>query len=250
MIKTILVCLLTCTLHMCWSADKPLHIACIGDSITQGRGGDKPEQSWRYPFWKHLVDNKINFTFVGSTTTGFHSTPEYPDYKNSKFPNIHEGHWGWTTDGINAKMPGWIKNYKQLDIALILLGANDGGQGKKAKLSVEEIVTQTCKEYGELVAILRKKNPKVKIVFAENPPAWDPFPQLNAGLKEFAKKNSSKDSPIAVAITSKGWISHPDKENSDTIDWVHTSVRGDKKIADAFWATLKPMLAEQLKNKP
>lgn len=227
------------------SAAEPLHIACIGDSITQGRGGDKPEYSYRYPFWKLLIDNDIEHVFEGSLKIGFTSTPTYEAYKEQTFSNINEGHWGWTTDGINAQLPGWVADYKKLDIALIQLGTNDGGKDKKAGISPADSVIQTTKEYKQLIDILRKKNPKVIIVFGECMHAWEPFPALNKSLKELAEKESSKDSPVKVANLSQGWVSDPGKENTCTIDWVHTGPRGDKMMADEFWKTLQPLLPKK-----
>ncbi len=226
-------------------AAEPLHIACIGDSITQGRGGEKPEYSYRYPLWKLFIDNKVDHVFVGSHKIGFTSTPTYADYKGQKFSNINEGHWGWTTDGVNAKLPGWIAKYKKLDIALVQLGTNDKSHDKKAGKTEEEMVVQTTKEYKQLIYILRKKNPKVIIVFGECMHAWKPFPALNKSLKDLAEKESTKDSPIKVANLSKGWISDPKHKNTCTIDWVHTAPRGDKMMADEFWRVLKPLLPKK-----
>lgn len=245
MLRSILVCLLCCIcLISAAEENKPLYIACIGDSITQGRGGDKPELSWRYPFWKLLIDNEIKHEFVGSMKKGFTSTPEYPDYKGRTFSNINEGHWGWTTAAVAEKLPGWVAGYKGLDIALIQLGSNDGKKHKKNNLTEAQGVEASGEDYKKLIAILRKKNPKVKIVFGECMHAWKPFPALNKKMKAVAKELSTEESPIVVAELSKGWISNPEKKNSDTIDWVHTSVRGDKKMADEFWKTLKPLLSK------
>ena len=78
----------------------PLHIVAIGDSITQGRGdhagsGAKwtPTYGWRYAFWKNCVDAAIECRMVGSMTTGFESTPEYPEYRGKNFLNCHEARW-------------------------------------------------------------------------------------------------------------------------------------------------------------
>jgi lysophospholipase L1-like esterase len=245
MLRFLFIAAIISTLPTIQAADEPLHIACIGDSITQGRGGDKPELSWRYPFWKLLIDNEIDHIFVGSMSKGFTSTPLYPDYKDQKFSNISEGHWGWTTAGVNEKLPGWVDQYKKFDIALVQLGSNDGKKHKKNGLTEEQGIEASGEDYKKLIAILRRKNPKVKIVFGECMHAWKPFPALNTKLKAVAKELSTEESPIVIANLSKGWISDPKHENTDTIDWVHTSVRGDKKIADEFWKTLKPLL----KNK-
>ena len=239
MLRITILCLLCC---YTFSASETLHIACIGDSITQGRGGDKPELSYRYPLWKLFIDNNISHTFVGSMNSGFESTPNYPDYKDQQFSNINEGHWGWPTVNVNNKLAEWIKAYPQLDIALVQLGTNDKRIYKKEGLSVEDGIQASLKEYRRLIQILRQRNPQVVIVFGECMHAWEPFPTMNKGLKEIATEMSSDASPIAVAPLSKGWISDPKNPQSDTIDWVHTSARGDAKMAKAFWATLQPLL--------
>ena len=237
-----LITLSLLTICCLFASDAPLHIACIGDSITQGRGGDKPEQSYRYPLWKILVDNDIKHTFVGSMNKGFESTPTYPDYKGQTFSNINEGHWGWPTVNVNNKLAAWAEKYPGLDVAIIQLGTNDKRIYKKQGLSQEDGIKESLKEYRRIIEILRKRNPKVIIIFGECMHAWDPFPPMNKGLKDIAKELSTADSPIAVAELSKGWISDPKHKETDTIDWVHTSVRGDKKMADKFWAVLKPLI--------
>ena len=69
------------------SADAaPLRVVCIGDSIAQGRGNRTasgndglPTDGWRYAFWKDCVEAGHPIKFVGSTSTGFESTPVYAD---------------------------------------------------------------------------------------------------------------------------------------------------------------------------
>ncbi len=233
------LCLALCMADL--RSAEALKIVCIGDSITQGRGGDKAEMSYRYPLWKLLIDHNIQHQFVGSHAVGFESTPIYPDYKGQRFPNENEGHWGWTTEAVAEKLPGWIKAY-DMDVALILLGANDARVDKKAGLSFNECAAKTTIEYKGILDLLRKKNPQVKIVIGEVMHAWEPFPQINAALNALALAESSEASPIVVAKLGTNWISDPKHPHSDTIDWVHTAPSGDKKMADQFWLVLEPLL--------
>ena len=46
-------------------------ILCVGDSITEATVNapiNNGNLSWRYPFWKHLVDNNVAHEFVGTRT--------------------------------------------------------------------------------------------------------------------------------------------------------------------------------------
>ncbi|MFM7438656.1 MAG: SGNH/GDSL hydrolase family protein, partial [Snowella sp.] len=108
---------------------KPIQIALIGDSITQGRRGN-PEQnlpptiSWRYPFWQKLVDQNINVNLVGSNQSGFEGDPPWPNYKEKIFDRDHEARWGASTEEILAQLSTGLTRYTP-DLALILLGTND-----------------------------------------------------------------------------------------------------------------------------
>ncbi len=46
----------------CRSADDPVRILLVGDSVTQGSAGD---WTWRYRLAQHLVDADVPFDFVG-----------------------------------------------------------------------------------------------------------------------------------------------------------------------------------------
>lgn len=79
---------------------------CIGDSITEGQGGLSPAANgytWRYDFWKHLVDNGDTCNFVGTRTSNYSSSVAYPTYTPATGPlagqvqtfvNKHEAIWG------------------------------------------------------------------------------------------------------------------------------------------------------------
>lgn len=218
------------------SPAKPVRIVCIGDSITQGRkggGAHAPTLSWRYPLWKLCVDAKAEVDFVGSLKGGFEGDPEWPDHAGKSFDRDHEGHWGWTTRGIREKLPEWLKGYEP-DVALVLLGTNDGGQ----KMTVDDTATEMAK----LIELLRGRNPKVTILLGQCFQEWAPFPALRTKMEALAKEKSSATSPIVVVDASKGWVSKPDLPGTHTVDWVHPNAAGDAKLADAFFEALKPQL--------
>jgi len=220
---------------------RPVRIACIGDSITQGRGGDSPTYSWRYPFWKKLIDAGVDFDLVGSIKTGFETSPDWADYKGKSFDRDHEGHWGWHTDGIRDKLPGWLEGYTP-DITLIQLGTND--------FSDENPVESTKAEMGQVIDILRKDNPNVTIFIGLPYQEWKPTPALSDAFRDLATEKTLPNSHVAVVMHGTGWVSDPNQPGSHTVDWAHPNLNGDTKIAQAYLEALAPYLKIEVSAKP
>jgi len=209
-------------------------IVCIGDSITQGRGSPLPQTySWRYPLWKLLIDANMYFDFVGSMTTGFSGDPNWADYKGYSFDRNHEGHWGWTTDGIRDQLAGWLAGYTP-DIALILLGTNDFGAG--------DTVAMVKEEMRDIIDLLRADNANVIIIIGQPFQEWAPFPALCVAYAELAAEETHPNSPVSVVAHAPGWISNPDLPGTHTVDWVHPNVSGDLKLATNWYGVIRPYL--------
>ncbi len=235
------ICVLTFSLHAA-----PLRLVCIGDSITQGRGdrsrGGAPWTStfsYRYPIWKMLVDAKADVDFVGSLSGGFEGDPDWADYQGRKFDRDHEGHWGWETVDVAKKLPEWIEGYTP-DIALILLGTNDanGKTPEEKKASVERVRAAMA----DLIATLRKRNPKVVVLLGQCFQEWEPFPEMRKAMAELAQAQTTDASRIVVVDHSPGWVTDPKKPGTHTVDWVHPNPAGDDKLARHWFEALKPLL--------
>jgi hypothetical protein len=56
------------------------------------------------------------------------------------------------------------------------------------------------------------------------------------------KEISTKESPVMTVATYEGWIENPDQAGSDTFDWAHPNERGQAKLADKWFAAMKPLL--------
>ncbi len=214
---------------------KPVRIVAIGDSITQGRkggGANKPCTSWRHPFWKQLVDLGASFDLVGSEKGGFEGDPDWADHKGKPFDRDHEGHWGWKTSDIRAKLGGWLEGYTA-DVALIQLGTNDA-----KVLSLED----TQAEMRKIIGLLRAKNPKVTVLIGQCFHAWEPFPAMRKKMDELAKELSTKGAPVETVDLSPGWVSDPKAAGTHTVDWVHPNEAGDARLAELWMGALKPHL--------
>jgi len=236
-------------LHVSTSAQgNPIRIVEIGDSITQGRGdhsagGEKrqPTYSYRYPLWKMLVDAGTNFECVGSLNIGFESNPNWADYKGHSFARAHEGHWGWKTSEVADKLPKWIQGYTP-DIAMVLLGGNDmtGKTPDEWSKNIESV----REAMRSIFATLRRKNPKVVILLGQCYSEWEPFPQLRVAMTDLAKTETTVPSPVVVVDHSLGWVSDPQKPDTDTVDWVHPNPQGDEKLARHWFTALEAYLAK------
>lgn len=227
-----------------WDRDsKPIQIALIGDSITQGRRGNPEENlpatiSWRYPFWQKLVDQNINVNLVGSNQSGFEGDPPWPNYKGKVFDRDHESRWGATTEEIIAQLSTGLTLYRP-DLALILLGTNDV---RVDQALGKDTVQQTKADLTKMINLLRQDNPDVVIVIGEPFQEWEPFPAIALAYQEVAAQLSTDRSPITTVKTQTDWISNPDKEGTCTVDWVHPNTKGDGIIAEAFYQGIKPYL--------
>lgn len=214
----------------------PLRIVPIGDSITQGRLGDgsfdsseASTLSYRYALWQLFVDAGIDVDFVGSHAGGFGGDPAWEDYRGQRFDRDHEGHWGWRLDDIRDSLPAWLGEY-EADVALIMLGTNDVNAG--------DTVSQMLLEAEDIIAILRQANPDIVIIWGHAFQEWDPFPAFREEMEALAIEMSTARSPILTVSRADDWVSDPSLPASDTVDWVHPNLRGDQKLAEAFFEAI------------
>jgi lysophospholipase L1-like esterase len=234
--RPFLLVLLMALATTCLAAADPVRVVCIGDSITQGNDGRPDRQrtfSWRYPLWKRCLDAGVALEMVGSMTTGFEGAPPYAPHKGKDFPNVHEGRWGWTAMGLRDELrrsgPPWTA-----DVAIILLGTNGNSEGKP--------FTETVTAVGDLVALLRARNPQVRVAIGQPFQPWKPFPELAAAYATLASDLSTATSPVITVATSEGWVSDPKQPGSCTTDWVHPNTTGDEHLAQRFFAAIAPWL--------
>jgi len=203
--------------------------ACIlplGDSITQS---DASHVSYRYWLWDKLRGSGTGFDLVGSLRTNFGGSPAFP---SDAFDRDHEGHWGFRVDEVRDRLREWLGAYP-VGIALVHLGTNDLIQGQS--------IDGTIAELGAVIDLLRQKNPQIAILLAQVIPttydANDALTQLNARIPALAQSKTSARSPVLVVDQSSGF-----DRAADTFDGVHPNERGEKKMAERWYAALRPLL--------
>ncbi|MCF8367941.1 MAG: SGNH/GDSL hydrolase family protein [Bacteroidales bacterium] len=199
------------------------NILPLGNSVTQGT---ESTYSYRYPLWQKLIDENVDFNFVGSLSDNFGGTPIFPMYNGQTFDQDHEGHWGWRCDEILDQLPNWLPLYTS-DVVLIHLGTNDLYQGN----GDPENIAQTISELEDIILVLRSNNPNVIVLLATlipstNPLLLDKIPLLNEEMPQISIDLDDPNSPILIVDQFDGFDAA-----LDTYDGVHPNETGEDKMA-------------------
>ena len=202
--------------------DPRIRIMPLGDSITQGPA---EEDSYRRPLWKMLKTTGARVDFVGSMKRN------YPDAKpaHSDFDMDHEGHWGWQTGEVLAKIDGWAAEHVP-DIVLLHLGTNDILHGQKNQDTVEKL--------RGIIVVLRKHNSGVKIFLAQLIPMGGKaanlkIQELNQLIPDMAHSMTSEASPVRIVDQYEGFDAL-----KDTSDGIHPNESGIEKMAQKWCQAL------------
>ncbi|THV08945.1 hypothetical protein E9934_18200 [Nocardioides caeni] len=117
----------------------PLRVMVVGDSISQGFGGDA---TWRYWFWRETQRQGVPLDFVGPDTgfvTGYGTRYEFAD---PRFDRDHAARGGSTINNHLARIDGLMATYAP-QVVVIELGVNDalrGDNGATIAAELEEMV--------------------------------------------------------------------------------------------------------------
>ena len=237
--KTFLFILITFLLFSFNPAKKPLHILALGDSITQGGNGNRPEYTYRLPLQMILHREKISYDFIGSQKEGLHEDFEWPDVaRDVPFDPEHDGYYGNKTANAVQKAIAGYSNYQIApDIVLIHLGTNDQKQG--------DFKTNVGKPLREAILFFRDKNPEVKVMLGHlNFNGGKPVLEIREVVEHVAKDLTTKESPVISVHHYKGWVENPDEVYTDTFDWAHPNLKGQEKMAVNWWMAIKPYIGK------
>ncbi len=196
----------------------------LGDSLTQGTA-EYP--GYRVLLWDALRAQGFRVDFVGSQRNYFMRR-----WGAHGFDADHEGHWGWTVARLLEPLESWVCRERP-DIVLLQAGINDLFNGYK----VEKIVGQL----GEMIAVLRRCNPRVVVCVAQLTPILDEqsgprVPELNRAIAELGRLGTS-ESPVVVVDQYRGFDAQ-----ADTYDGLHPNASGAAKMAARWLEALEPVL--------
>ncbi len=172
-----------------FSTSAQLRIVCIGNSITQGKAGIKPDSSYEFSYrpwlWEKLIKSGFKVDMVGYNPYFFDESEGNLTMKfetNSvPFDRNAEAYYGITSDLFLNGSPsaGWTgaplpkfsdrindpKKGYTADIALIHVGTNDPD-------STADQVEATNQNIRTIVHVLRSKNPSVVVLVAKLITGW------------------------------------------------------------------------------
>ena len=210
------------------SAEAPVRIMLVGDSMTTGSSGD---WTWRYRLAKYLDSSGTVYEFVGPRTTIWDLSTNEPtslDYADPVFDQHHLAQWGGTLHAMlapNAPQPELaigpeVATY-QPDVVIEVLGHNDLRWGWSPQ--------ETLDMAARFVQEVRDAKPDTRLVLSTVPNVqYDHMSEYNALLAQTAPTWSTPESPVVVSDPSPGW-----DPTTDTCDNTHPSAIGEVKIAAA-----------------
>jgi acyl-CoA thioesterase I len=197
----------------------------LGDSITESAAG---QSTYRYFLWQLARANGYRIDFVGTKSGAFGGPPA-----NTDFDMDHEGHWGWRTDQVLARLADGAAATASPDIVLMHLGHND--------LCQDEDIPGTIEELGATIDLLRTVNPNVAVLLARNIPSTfqchAEMPAFIAQLPALVSAKTTAESPVVLVDQHTGF-----DPLTMTWDGVHPNAAGESQMADRWWAALRPLL--------
>jgi hypothetical protein len=185
---------------------------------------------WRAFLWRALQNANIkNFDYVGDVTSG-------PDCSVPGYDKDLRAESGIIISNLPAsKYQEWFTAHPP-DIILMHFGGAD--------LLKNMPVDGVMKSYSLALAEARKVKPHVRLLIAQHTPqdssgcaACDASVlELNADIVTWAAANTTADSPVTAIDLYTGLV-----PATDLSDGVHLNETGSQKVADRWFAALKPL---------
>ena len=204
-------------------------ILCLGDSRVEG---SESYDSYRYEFWKDLIDCNWNFDLVGSEIDPI----VYPTYQNFIFDADHQGIGGITTYDLLSELPYVLSDIGIVDIVLICIGGNDAlNEGSIG-------IPDALENISSILELLQSNNPQVLILIEQIAPGLNSMMtsdliqalnNLNTGIEQLAENQTTITSNVIAVNMSNEW------QDSYLADDVHYNSIGAEIVATRYSDVLK-----------
>jgi len=213
-------CLL-CLFFSSASAEEPIRIMPLGDSITRGWYGSTGANGYRKPLYLSLTNNGYNVDFIGCQNDG-----DFAD-KN------HEGRDGWhaaggTGGGILPNVYNWL-TANPADIVLLHIGTNDITGGD-----------QDVNEVSDILDEIDRYDPNITVVLALiiNRKSYSLITtQYNNSLNQMAMNRIANGDDIII-VNMENALNY----STDMADNLHPNDSGYAKMANVWFAALDNLL--------
>jgi len=177
-----------------------------------------------------LYDEGVCFTVIGSRNSGTDPDARWP----APFPSHHEGYYGADSVGVRDMLVQTLPRLPPPDMALVHLGTNDHASA---------FGSDTIEALRDIVYLLRQRNPRVVVLIAQIKLGHFKGAVLNARIGRLAGRESTPQSPVIAVDQYAGWNVDPDSPTADTFDGTHPNLQGQRKMAEAWLAAMRPFLA-------
>ena len=215
-------------------------ILCLGDSRVEG---DITFESYRYEFWKDLVDCNWTFDLVGEESDPL----TYPIYLSMTFDPDHQGIGGSTTSDVLSDLPSALATTGAVDIVLLGIGGNDAlnDGSPSVPLAIANI--------NSIIDLLQANNPNVVILLEQIAPGMTSImtPDLILAINNFnsqiptvAANQTSGGSTVIPVDMNTGW------QDSYLADDVHYNAIGAEIVATRYSDVLKTLYNCGLTSTP
>jgi lysophospholipase L1-like esterase len=204
----------------------------VGDSITYRTQKDTYDkvQNYRYDLWKMLIDEEIDFEYVGRQKDEYVTKwPQYfKDYKGHKYVGLNEGYRGERYASVNNKMHEALKTLNA-DWVLVYLGANDIRGGASPEAIAEECKTT--------IKFARENNPN-RVIFIG-------LLVSCADASALKRMNDAQKKNCAALSTSASPVYAVDFGSIPTADGCHVNATGAQKMAAGWLKAIQTHLKNQ-----
>ena len=184
---------------------------------------------WRALLWQKLqAEGIVDFDFVGGVNQG-------PDCGVPGYDKDLQAQSGIIVSNLTAEQfAGWFSAHPP-DALLVHFGGADLLQNMP--------IAGVIQAYGLTLQQARLVNPKVRFLIGQHTPQTSPscndcehtVPQLNDEIEIWAAQNTQPDSPVVVIDLETGL-----DPAVDTDDGIHLNMVGSAKVAERFFAGLRP----------
>ncbi|MFC0626503.1 GDSL-type esterase/lipase family protein [Kribbella deserti] len=195
----------------------PTKVMPIGDSNTGG--ADAAAGGYRTDLWQLLRADGRPVDFVGSLRAGSAALGDHD----------HEGHGGWTIQGIHDSVAGWLQTY-QPDVVTLQIGTNDMYDDTGAGLAP-----------GRLSALLDRITqtaPNARVFVTSIPPT-----RIEADQRRTQAFNAAIPGIVAAKVAAGKQIGYVDTGTAyvapfDLMDNVHPYYGAASRAAVKWYAAL------------
>jgi lysophospholipase L1-like esterase len=221
----------------CPPKGKPCVALPLGDSLTQGAGSSGG--GYRRELFRDVVAHGQSITFVGSQSSG----PTMLPGMTVPFPRRHEGHGGFTIEGISTWITdnATIATYKP-DIVMLQIGTNNGLRHPGAN------VPAALTALGALMDKILASDSHLLLIVAQITPSsadglLPQFEQYNQGIPALVKARAAAGKHVAVVDIYKYFTADPNWRTDylPTSD-VHPIDAGYDAMGRGWSSALAPLL--------